>query len=79
MAWPWDDLTPADFTADPNDPSVRVAVLTPDQVAKVTAVPSGGVYSIPLQAPDGTFYNLALRPLLPGDTLLPTDFPPQPR
>jgi hypothetical protein len=78
MAWPWDDLIPADFTADPNDPSVRVAELTPDQVAKLTAVPSGGFYSIPLQAADGTFYNLALRPLLPGDTLLPADFPPQP-
>ena len=63
---------------DPNDPSVRIAELTPDEVAKVTAVPSGGVFSIPIQATDGTFYNLALRPLLPGDTLQPADFPPQP-
>jgi hypothetical protein len=76
VAWPWDDLTPADFIADPNDPSVRIAELTPDQVAKVTTVPSGGVSSLSIQASDGTIFNLALRPLLPGDTLQPTDFPP---
>jgi hypothetical protein len=78
VAWPWTDLTQADFKADSNDPSVRVAELTPDQVAKVTPVPSGGVYSIPIQTADGTFHNLALRPMLPGDTLKPADFPPQP-
>jgi hypothetical protein len=70
MYWPWSDLAPDDFQFDPHNPSRRIAGMTPDQVAMVTAVPSGGVIGVPLQAPDGAFFDLALRPLLPGEPVV---------
>lgn len=70
IEWPWTDLAVDDFAVDP-DYGYGFAALTPEQVAKVTAEPSGGAYGISLRAPDGNEYSLMLRPLLPGDDLKP--------
>jgi hypothetical protein len=70
--WPWTDLTPADFAPLPDNPSAIVAGLSPDQVASVTPTPSGGLIGVAVRSPDGaTVYDLALRPLLPGEDVLP--------
>jgi hypothetical protein len=67
-AWPWSDLTLADFPASVDDPSMMLGTLSPDQVGMVTDVPSGGVSNIDLIGPDGMGYSLALRPMLPDET-----------
>ena len=73
--WPWEDVGLDDFQPWPDDPSVRLAGLTPDQVARVVAtVPTGGSYGIPLRAPDGMTYDLMLRPLMPDETVEPLPF-----
>ena len=63
VAWPWEDVTPADFSGD----GLAVATLTPEQVAMVVPVPSGGQGYIVLELPDGTQQSLAIRPLLPDE------------
>jgi hypothetical protein len=70
VAWPWQDLAPADFVG-PADGVARYAELTPEQVAAVTPVPSGGITNIRLAAPDGTEAYLSVRPLLPDEPVLP--------
>ncbi len=70
IAWPWDDLTLQDFVA-PSDNAARYAGLTPEQVSAVTPVPSGGITNIRISAPDGSDWYLNIRPLLPGETVLP--------
>ena len=70
VAWPWSDVTLDDFVA-PAGNVARYAPLTPDQVAAVTQVPSGGISSIRLTAPDGSDWFLAIRPLLPEESFLP--------
>jgi hypothetical protein len=68
--WPWADLSPADFVADPNGPTTFPhRVLTSAQVEALgIGDPAGGVQNVALQGPDGEkLYQLALRPLLPGD------------
>jgi hypothetical protein len=68
--WPWDDLQPSDFVADPNGATTFPArVLTAVQVdALGIDDPAGGVQNIAITGPDGEqLYQLALRPLLPGD------------
>lgn len=70
VPWPWDDVTLEDFLA-PQGNVARYAELTPEQVAAVTTVPSGGVATIRLQAPDDSQWYLSVRPLLPGETFLP--------
>lgn len=62
-AWPWEDVTPADFSGD----GWAVTTLTPEQVAMVVPVPSGGQGYIVLELPDGTQQSLAIRPLLPDE------------
>jgi len=66
VAWPWTDLTTDDFSAG-SDGLLLLGNLTADQAALVTTVPSGGVTGLAVTAPDGTTYDLSLRPLLPGD------------
>jgi hypothetical protein len=71
-AWPWPDLTPADFPTpkDPNAP-FRFAqrVLTPAEVEALgLGDVRGGAMGIYLTGPDGKQYSLSLRPLLPGET-----------
>ncbi len=63
--WPFTDFEPSDFTADQQD--LPVAVLTAEQVAQVTEVPSGGVAGLLFTAPDGTRTNMVIRPMLPGE------------
>jgi hypothetical protein len=69
-AWPWSDLDVADFVG-PEDGVARFAVLTPEQVAAVTDVPSGGVVDILVVDAAGTAHDLSIRPLLPGEEELP--------
>ncbi len=70
MAWPWTDVTLEDFVAPP-DNVARYAELTPEQVAAVTEIPSGGITNIRVTAPDGSDWYLNVRPLLPGESYLP--------
>ncbi|MES2211142.1 MAG: hypothetical protein V4515_13335 [Chloroflexota bacterium] len=71
VAWPWTDLTPADFVqpADPNAPQFPIHTLTPARVAALglTGI-EGGFAALPLAGPDGRSYTLALRPILPDET-----------
>ncbi len=71
VAWPWDDLTPADFKqADPNGVAFASRVLTAEEVAALELGDvAGGIQNVPLLGPDGrTGYTLALRPLFPDET-----------
>jgi len=66
--WPFDIAVP-ELPADGSFPTL---VLTPDQVAQVTTVPSGGVGDLYyVDAADRTFH-VAIRPLLP-DEPMPVD------
>jgi len=70
VAWPWEDVTLEDFLA-PEGNVARYAELTPDQVAAVTTIPSGGITNIRLAAPDDRQWYLSVRPLLPDESFLP--------
>ena len=67
VAWPWPDLTLADFSPDPSGLGELLEDLTAAQAAQVTSVPSGGASGIGITAPNGTEYSLSLRPLLPDE------------
>ena len=67
IAWPWTDLTPADFVASGNF-GFKMGVLTPAQAKLLTPTPQGGLFATPITAPDKTPYTIALRPLLPDET-----------
>ncbi|CAN5670004.1 hypothetical protein BH23CHL7_BH23CHL7_13250 [soil metagenome] len=64
--WPWTDVALADFESADADWQRR-AVLTREQVALVTEVPSGGVASILVEDPDGKVWTVGVRPLLPDE------------
>jgi hypothetical protein len=70
-AWPWPDLTPADFKvdADPNGNQFPHRTMTPEEVdlLKITDY-QGGLQNVVLTDPDGKPYTISLRPLLPGET-----------
>jgi hypothetical protein len=71
VAWPWDDIAPADFApdADPNGLQFPHRTLTPDEVdALGVAGYEGGLQNVTLTANDGTVYTFTLRPLLPDET-----------
>jgi hypothetical protein len=63
--WPWDLAIPA-FPADGS--FVRL-VLTPEQVAQVTSVPSGGVSDLYYVGPADERVLVSLRPLLPEEPM----------
>jgi len=70
-AWPWTDLTPADFVpaADPNGLQFPHHTLTPDEVAALGVTGfEGGLQNVTLTGPDGKTYTLSTRPLLPDET-----------
>jgi hypothetical protein len=67
IAWPWTDLTLANFVAS-GDYGFRRGVLTPAQAKLLTPTPQGGLFATPILAPDQTPYTIALRPLLPDET-----------
>lgn len=70
--WPWSGLTLDDFGPFPQNESFRLAGLTPDQMAEVTPVPSGGSFGMAIRSPDGeSAFYLQWRPLLPGEPLEP--------
>jgi len=64
--WPFADVAPSDFVVDVHD-FTSVAVLTPEQVAGVTEVPTGGIAGLLYTTPDGARTNLAIRPMLPSE------------
>jgi len=71
VAWPWEDVTPADFqpAAEPNGFQFPYLDMTPEQVAALGVDgPEGGFQNLVLTGPDGvTTYQLSARPLLPGE------------
>jgi hypothetical protein len=70
VAWPWPDIKPADFAApaDPEAISFPRRTITAADVAKLNLKQiEGGLLGIPVKAPDGKVYTLALRPLLPDE------------
>jgi hypothetical protein len=64
--WPWTDVTLDDFVSNP-DSSFRVATLTSDQAAALSATPQGGLFSVAVSGPDRVPYQISLRPLLPEE------------
>jgi hypothetical protein len=69
-AWPWPDLTPADFApADPAGAPFASRALSASEVEALgIGDAGGGVQNLALTGPDGqTVYTLALRPLLPDE------------
>jgi hypothetical protein len=69
IAWPWPDIKPADFAvlAD-NLLSFPIRTVTAADVAKLKLPQiEGGLIGVPVKAPDGKVYQLALRPLLPDE------------
>jgi hypothetical protein len=70
-AWPWPDLTLADFKADPNGAGATTfphRTLTPDEIAPLgLGDVSGGAQGMVLAGPDGKQYSFVLRPLLPDE------------
>lgn len=68
--WPWPDLTIEDFAVE-GDGFRRVAVLSRELVAAVVEVPTGGVYSYVVEAPNDLVWSIAIRPLLPNE--IPAD------
>jgi hypothetical protein len=70
VAWPWTDLTPADFVqrAGPDAPQFPIRTLTSVQVAALgLSGIDGGFSGLSLTGPDGKAYTFALRPLLPDE------------
>jgi hypothetical protein len=71
IAWPWDDIQPADFKgpADPNAFQLATRTLTPEDVAALGVEnPEGGFTGLLMNGPaDGKLYSFSLRPLLPDD------------
>lgn len=65
LEWPWDDVTPDDF-APTDEFTFPVAILTADDVAELTDVPSGGHPGIAVDY-EGTTWMLGVRPLLPDE------------
>jgi hypothetical protein len=65
--WPWDDLTVADWPANPDEPDSRIAFLDAAHVAKLTEVPNGGHFGVWVKTPDDKKVQFAIRPLLPDE------------
>ena len=69
FAWPFPDVTVPVISQDGDYPTV---VLSADQVAQVTTVPSGGVGDLYYQDESGQTFFVTIRPLLP-DEPMPVD------
>ncbi len=71
MAWPWTDLAPADFVAnpDPNAFPLPARVISVADVELLGIEPyRGGFQGLTLIGPgDGRIYSFSLRPRLPGE------------
>lgn len=72
LAWPWPNLTPADFPAGPQDGSGpirlphRTMAAADVALVKLGPIPSGA-QGIAIRAPNGKDFTLVLRPLLPDE------------
>ena len=69
-AWPWPDLTPADFKpdADPNGIQFPHRLMTIEEVDALGIEDyQGGLQNVVLKSPDGKTWTFSLRPLLPGE------------
>lgn len=67
IEWPWEDVALDDFVGADDSSWRRDAILTADQVAEITEVPSGGAMGIFVEDEDGKLWSIALRPLLPHE------------
>lgn len=65
LAWPWDDLTVADFPG--GDEPGGLAILDAEHVAKLLEVPNGGHPGVWVEDPDGNLVQFGVRPLLPDE------------
>lgn len=65
-AWPWDDLTPADWPVA-EEPGNRIKMLDREHVAKLLDVPNGGHFGVWVTAPDDSVVQFGVRPLLPDE------------
>lgn len=76
-AWPWKDLKSSDLLVDPDNSSTRYAAIAPDQAGAVTTIPSGGMMAGRVSSSDGkTAFTLSIRPMLPGDKVIPESLAP---
>lgn len=67
--WPFADMAVPDLPADGSSVTM---VLSPDQVAQVTTVPSGGVGDLYYEDASGQRFHVTIRPMLP-DEPIPAD------
>jgi hypothetical protein len=70
-AWPWPDLTPADFKEGDgaNGPGFPHRTLTADEVAALNLGDAfGGAQGLIVKAPNDRTYTVILRPLLPDES-----------
>jgi hypothetical protein len=71
IAWPWPEIKTTEFAmpSDPEGGTFPRRVVIAEDVAKLKLTQlEGGLMGIPVTAPDGKVYALALRPLLPDET-----------
>lgn len=69
-AWPWKDVTPAEFVehAGLDVPQFPIRTMTPPEIAVLgLSGIDGGFSGLGLTGPDGKSYTFALRPLLPDE------------
>jgi hypothetical protein len=72
VEWPWPDMAPDDF-ASVGDNQFLQAVMSRQDIELLLEVPSGGHMGQWVEAPDGTLWDVGVRPLLPHETA--TDLP----
>lgn len=70
VPWPWPDVAPADFVADPaSNVWLPRRTMTPAEVEALGLEDiEGGFHGLELAGPDGKVYVFGLRPLLPDET-----------
>jgi hypothetical protein len=64
--WPWEDLTPANFTPEAQDSFRRVASLDKAHVEVLEETPTGGRAGIYVEA-EGKIWSIGIRPLFPDE------------
>jgi hypothetical protein len=69
MAWPFVDIEFDEF-GQADEFGARQRLISREEAALLTDVPSGGHQGVWVEAPDGTVWQIALRPLLPDELSL---------
>ena len=68
-AWPWPNLTPANFVEHADGLGFAKRVMSADEIAVLgLSDVEGGFQGLALKAPDGKTYTFDMRPLLPDET-----------